>query len=79
MTTVAVHDLKIERIVTSSFRSVRARFVYLKENIDLCYAICYEIDAPVIMPNSIMLTVEQASALSIAISMAIDWIAEQQV
>jgi len=70
------HHLQIERVVHRGTVSASAEFNH--ERMRICSAHITEgYDPQVIIPTSIC-TIEEASALAIAIQMAIDWIAEEK-
>ena len=79
MSTVAsVHHLQIERIIRRSNDNVQAEFLH--KGRPTCRAmICPRAGLQYVHVEAFNLTVVDASGLSIALQMAVDWIAEESV
>ena len=72
---VSVHALKIERVIERSHTSAVAKFYHGKKL--LCEAWFAEPNVRKLSIEQVWISMEMASATSIAIGMAIEWLASQ--
>jgi hypothetical protein len=74
-TTASVHKIQIERVIEHFEGSSVARFYW--EKMLLCEAWFAEPDMKKASFTHVWISIEEASAVSIAITMAIEWLSEQ--